>query len=251
MFEAIDGSSFALRAQAQALSKVLETARPELILEAALMGLPVGEVAAVSSFGSEAAVPLHMISRIEPRTPIIFLDTGHMFPETLAYRDELVGRLGLTDVRNFAPEPANLSRLDPENELWMSDPDLCCHLRKVLPLQQALAGFPAWINGRKRHHGADRASLAVVEADGARLKFNPLATMDRAAIAAYFEMHKLPRHPLELYGFSSIGCMPCTSRTSPGEDWRAGRWRGRGKTECGLHVPAAGAKQTPTAYSSR
>jgi phosphoadenosine phosphosulfate reductase len=235
MLQTSPDAGFCLKTQAEALSAILADARPELILEAALQGLPLGQVAAVSSFGTEAAVLLHMISRVEPRTPVIFIDTGHLFAETLVYRDALVERLGLKDVRSIGPAPADLASLDSRNELWGTNPDLCCHIRKVLPLEKALNGFCAWINGRKRYHGGERESLAIVEADGSRLKFNPLAGLDHSALQDYFEANNLPRHPLEVYGFASVGCLPCTSRTAPGEKLRAGRWRGRAKTECGIH----------------
>jgi phosphoadenosine phosphosulfate reductase len=243
----IDGRAVSVEIQTGVLSAILESARPELILELALKALPLGSVAAVSSFGAEAAMLLHMISRIELRTPILFIDTGHLFPETLAYRDALVAQLGLKDVRSVGPAPADLAASDSKAELWRADPDLCCHIRKVLPLAAALDGFCAWINGRKRYQGGERKGLAVVEADGSRLKFNPLAHFDRAMVQAYFAEHNLPPHPLEAHGFRSIGCLPCTSRTRPGEEARAGRWRGRGKTECGIH----GAPGKVTLYEKR
>jgi phosphoadenosine phosphosulfate reductase len=236
MLQAGAAENFSIRTQADALNNLLTQARPEFILESALYGLPLGHVAAVSSFGTEAAVLLHMIAQIEPRTPILFIDTGHQFAETLSYRRDLAARLGLTDVRTLNPDDVALNRFDPGNELWRDDPDLCCGIRKVEPVEKGLAGFCAWINGRKRYHGAERKALRVVEAEGSRLKFNPLARLDRAALQNYFERNKLPRHPLEIYSFSSIGCMPCTSRTEAGEDVRAGRWRGRGKSECGIHA---------------
>jgi phosphoadenosine phosphosulfate reductase len=120
--------------------------------------------------------------------------------------------------------------------LWSSDVDACCGFRKVEPLNNALSGFGAWINGRKRYHGENRSDLAVVEADGPRIKVNPLATFDAQEIQRYFVEHHLPLHPLQKFGFSSVGCMPCTSRTEAGENVRAGRWRGSGKTECGIHL---------------
>lgn len=235
MLEAGTDGDFNIRTQAAALNAILANARPELILEAALQGLPVGEVAAVSSFGTEAAVLLHMIAQVEPRTPVIFLDTGHLFPETLAYRDQLAELLGLSDVRTITPDAGDLEQYDRETDLWSVDPDFCCHIRKVKPLQDALSGVCAWINGRKRFHGGERSVLRPVEADGRRLKFNPLASVDREVLQDYFRRHSLPRHPLEVYGFSSIGCMPCTSRVAPGDDVRAGRWAGRSKSECGIH----------------
>lgn len=193
-------------------------------------------VAVVSSFGTEAAVLLHMVASVERHLPVIFLDTGHLFPETLAYRDVLIDRLGLTDVRVIRPDAGELARRDGDAALWYSDPDACCALRKVEPLERALSGFKAWINGRKRFQASTRTEIPAVEADGTRLKYNPLKDWDRAMLQDYFAAHDLPRHPMEALGFPSIGCMPCTSRVAPGEDPRAGRWRGRAKTECGIHV---------------
>jgi phosphoadenosine phosphosulfate reductase len=168
--------------------------------------------------------------------PVLFLDTGHLFEETVAYRDVLAERLGLTDVRTIRPHGTSLLESDPDNFLWSTDPDACCAIRKVAPLALSLEGFDAWINGRKRYQAATRLRLAVVEADGPRLKFNPLASWGRVEIEAHFAARALPRHPMESQGFPSIGCMPCTSRVMPGEDVRAGRWRGKGKVECGIHV---------------
>jgi phosphoadenosine phosphosulfate reductase len=222
--------------QVDALTLRLVGASPQEVLQVALGGEFDGSVAAVSSFGTESAVLLHMIAEIDRATPVLFLDTGYLFPETLAYRDELIERLGLVDVRSLRPDSAAVRRADPGNDLWARDPDLCCRIRKVLPLETALAGFDGWINGRKRHHGGARAHLAMVEADGQRVKFNPLAGMSRADVSAYFERNALPKHPLESIGFASVGCIPCTSRVRPGEEQRAGRWRGQGRTECGIHV---------------
>jgi phosphoadenosine phosphosulfate reductase len=119
--------------------------------------------------------------------------------------------------------------------LWSEDPDTCCHLRKVEPLAQALASFDAWVTGRKRFHGGTRTELAIVEADGPRLKFNPFAAVTQKQIAARFRTADLPRHPLAASGFLSIGCLPCSSRARAGEGVRDGRWRGTGRTECGIH----------------
>jgi phosphoadenosine phosphosulfate reductase len=167
---------------------------------------------------------------------VIFLDTGWLFEETLAYRDTLIATLGLRDVRSIRPLEESLAREDPGRELWFSDPDACCRIRKVEPLKRALAPFSAWINGRKRFQGGLRTAIPVVEQDGTRLKFNPFANVAREEIEAIYARAKLPPHPLQAAGFLSVGCMPCTSRTSPDEDARAGRWRGRAKTECGIHA---------------
>ncbi|MGR7996056.1 phosphoadenylyl-sulfate reductase [Xanthobacter sp. ZOL 2024] len=218
-----------------ALDARLRAAEPLDILKVALTTFP-GRIAAVSSFGTESVVLLHLIAQLDPATPILFLDTGHLFPETLAYRDELIALLGLTGVITLAPDPAALAARDGDSGLWSTDPDACCAVRKVEPLARGLAPYAAWINGRKRYQAQTRAAIAVVEGDGARVKFNPLAAMGREDLLAYMDAHALPHHPLEKHGFASIGCMPCTSRVKPGEDPRAGRWRGRAKTECGIHL---------------
>jgi phosphoadenosine phosphosulfate reductase len=167
---------------------------------------------------------------------VIFLDTGWLFEETLAYRDSLIAGLGLRDVRSIRPSDEALQREDPDRELWFSDPDACCRIRKVEPLRRALAPFDAWINGRKRFQGGLRAAIPVVEAEGLRLKFNPFANVTPADIAAIYAQAKLPPHPLAASGFLSVGCMPCSSRAEVGEDARDGRWRGRSKIECGIHT---------------
>ena len=150
---------------------------------------------------------------VDPAIPVIFLDTGWLFEETLAYRDTLVETLGLRDVRSIKPVEETLTREDPDRELWFSNPDACCRIRKVEPLQRALKPFDAWINGRKRFQGGLRTDIAVVEQDGARLKFNPFANVSREEIEAIFASANLPPHPLAASGYLSVGCMPCTSRT--------------------------------------
>lgn len=224
-----------LRDTVPTLNRHLERATPTEIIAEALRVVPKGRLAVVSSFGTESAALLKFVADVDRSLPVIFLDTGWLFEETLAYRDALIAHFGLTDVRVFAPSPTVLARQDPQRELWLSDPDLCCRLRKVVPLADALQPFDAWINGRKRLHDGERTHLPVVEPDDGRLKFNPLATTSQRVLDALFQTLDLPRHPLIAAGFTSVGCMPCTSRTKPGESVRAGRWRGLGKTECGIH----------------
>lgn len=209
------------------------------VISAAVETLFRGRITLVSSFGADSAVLLHLLSEVDPSTPVTFIDTGQLFDETLAYRDELAARLGLTAVRSVAPNAERLARLDPEKFLWQSNPDLCCRIRKVAPLAEALGDYPAWISGRKRFQNAFRAELPVFEADGAKIKVNPLANWSSQDVKDYAAAHDLPEHPLVKHGFLSIGCMPCTSRVKPGEDARAGRWRGLNKTECGIHMPQA------------
>lgn len=206
------------------------------ILRLAIRTLFPGRIALVSSFGAESAALLHMLARVDPSLPVLFLDTGLHFPQTLDYRDRLVARLGLTDVRTIAPAPAALATHDPDDKLCVHAPDLCCALRKVAPLADALQGFDAWITGRKRYQSGVRQALAHLEPDGHRIKVNPIAAWDAHLIEAYRIEHDLPPHPLVAEGFASIGCYPCTSRVRAGEDPRAGRWRGRAKTECGIHA---------------
>jgi len=199
-----------------------------------------GDVAVVSSFGTESAVLLHLIAQVDPATPVLFLETGKHFPETLAYRDALIEQLGLTDVRNLTPDADVLAAKDESGLRWSYDPDGCCEIRKVIPLARAIETFDSTITGRKGFQSSTRTGLPRFEIDGDRLKINPLADWDRARIDAYFEEHDLPRHPLEAKGYLSIGCAPCTSIVKPGEDPRSGRWRGWDKVECGIHEAVDG-----------
>jgi phosphoadenosine phosphosulfate reductase len=221
---------------AEALDGALRGASPAEVIAAALKAVGRERLAVVSSFGTESAALLKVMADVDAAIPVIFLDTGWLFEETLAYRDTLIAALGLRDVRSIKPLVQALSREDSNSELWFSDPDACCRIRKIEPLARALAPFDAWINGRKRFQGGARAAIAVVEDDGIRLKFNPFANVSREQIQAIYADAKLPPHPLAGKGYLSVGCMPCTSRTSPDEDARAGRWRGRPKTECGIHT---------------
>jgi phosphoadenosine phosphosulfate reductase len=221
---------------ADTLDRALCAASPAEVIETALKTVGREHLALVSSFGTESAALLKVMADVDPAIPVVFLDTGWLFEETLAYRDTLIATLGLRDVRSIKPLAETLSREDPDRELWFSDPDACCRIRKVEPLARALKPFSAWINGRKRFQGGARAEIPVVEDDGARLKFNPFANVSREGIEAIYRLAKLPQHPLVASGYLSVGCMPCSSRTAPGEDERAGRWRGRAKTECGIHT---------------
>ena len=230
------GASAPDLASAEELDHALRNAAPAEIIAAALRTVGRERLALVSSFGTESAALLKLMADVDPAIPVIFLDTGWLFEETLAYRDTLIATLGLRDVRSIQPLEQELSREDPDRELWFSNPDACCRIRKVEPLARALAPFDAWINGRKRFQGGARAVIPVVEGDGARLKFNPFANVSREEIAAIYRLADLPPHPLVASGYLSVGCMPCSSRTSPDEDARAGRWRGRPKTECGIHT---------------
>lgn len=220
------------------LDAELRHAHPRTVLEAAVETL--GErLALVSSFGAESAVLLDIAAKVKPDIPVLFLDTGMLFGQTLDYRKSLAARLGLTDVRDLRPHYQDLATGDPDAKLWQTDTDACCNLRKVVPLDQALEEFDGWVTGRKRFHGGARLSLPVVEQTERHLKFNPLANWTKADLDAYVAEHQLPPHPLVAQGFPSIGCWPCTQPVEEGEDVRAGRWAGSQKTECGIHVARA------------
>jgi len=232
----LDEGLFGDHATAAQLAARFMALDPSRLLRLAIEDLFPGKIALVASFGADSAVLLHMVSEIDKAMPVIFIDTLHLFPETLAYRDELIAHLKLTNVKSVEPEPEVLAKADPEKFLWASDPDACCHLRKVLPLAKALEGYEAWITGRKRYQAETRAALPLFETESGRVKVNPLAAWSSEDVTKYLDAYALPRHSLVAKGYPSIGCVPCTSQVKPGEDPRSGRWRGRGKVECGIHV---------------
>lgn len=220
------------------LDAELRHAHPSTVLAAAVDTFG-DRLALVSSFGAESAVLLHLAAQIKPDIPVLFLDTGMLFGQTLDYRKTLAARLGLTDVRDLRPHYQDLATVDPQANLWQTDTNACCGVRKVAPLDRALGGFGAWITGRKRFHGGERMSLPVVEQAGEQVKFNPLANWAKAELDAYAAAHDLPAHPLVAQGFPSIGCWPCTQPVDDDEDVRAGRWKGSQKSECGIHLARA------------
>lgn len=231
----------ALEAGAQALEAALDGLDARDAIKRLVKDIYPGEACAVSSFGAESAVILHLIAEAAPDTPVLFVDTGKLFDETRRYRDYLTSHLGLTDVRSLKPNADHLAADDPDGLLHQSNPDLCCHIRKTLPLISALRPFKVWISGRKRHHGGERAALPRVEIQDGKLKLNPLYDWPREAIEAYLTDHDLPAHPLVAEGYPSIGCNPCTVPVSdPDADPRAGRWADSDKTECGIHIGADG-----------
>jgi phosphoadenosine phosphosulfate reductase len=199
-----------------------------------------GRVALLSSFGAESSVLLHMLSEVAPNVPVLFLDTGKLFPETIQYRDQLVREFGLTDLRVISPDASDLARTDPQGDLHARDTDLCCHIRKTVPLARATEGFDVLISGRKRFHGAARSDLQFVSEQDGKLKVEPLAAFSAFDLSNYMQSHQLPPHPLKLKGYHSIGCSPCTVAGGSAEDPRAGRWQGSEKTECGIHFSANG-----------
>jgi phosphoadenosine phosphosulfate reductase len=210
---------------------------PIEVIERATERYFAGEIAAVSSFGADSAVLLHMISEVDRNLPVIFLDTGKHFEETLDYRDALAGDFGLTDIRVITPLEAALNRDDPDGTLHQRDTDACCAIRKVEPMARGVEPFRAWLTGRKRFQASTRVALPVFEAVGPRARINPLARWATSDLADYMRAHALRENPLVAYGYLSIGCFPCTQPVKLGEDARSGRWAGETKTECGIHLP--------------
>ncbi len=211
------------------------------VLQHALSDPLIGQIALVSSFGAESVVLLHMISIMDRTTPVLFIDTEVLFEETLEYQTMLADRFGLTDVRILKARRSVLFDRDPDNILRRFDPDACCTLRKIEPLEAGLAGFDAWITGRKRYQGGVRRRIEFFENEAdRRIKVNPLAHWSRADLLEYVANNNLPRHPLVDRGYPSIGCAPCTTEVNSGEDIRAGRWRNTEKIECGIHLASGG-----------
>ncbi|MDF1803917.1 phosphoadenylyl-sulfate reductase [Thalassovita sp.] len=207
------------------------------VLRRAMEDPQVGRIAMVSSFGAESVVLLHLVSVVDRTTPVLFIDTQMLFPETLEYQRTVADKLGLTDVRVIRADATEVDAEDPYGALNLRDTDACCDLRKTRPLEKALSGFDAWITGRKRFQGSSRATLDFFESEeDRRIKVNPLAHWDKQDVQDYMINNRLPRHPLVAKGYPSIGCRPCTSPVKPGEDERAGRWRGTEKVECGIHL---------------
>jgi phosphoadenosine phosphosulfate reductase len=206
------------------------------VLEHALNDAQVGRIALVSSFGAESVVLLHLVSIMDRNLPVLFIDTEMLFAETLSYQLELSDRLRLTNVQTVRARREDIFLRDNESVLHLHDPDACCALRKVEPLERALAPYDSWITGRKRYQGATRADLDFFENEGdVRIKINPLVHWATADLQEYIAENRLPRHPLVARGYPSIGCAPCTTRVNDGEDPRAGRWRNLEKEECGIH----------------
>lgn len=223
-------------AEAAALEARFGALEPHEVIALARDRFGAENIAAISSFGADSAALLHMIAQVDPALPVVFLDTGKHFGETLAYRDLLAEDLGLADIRVVTPQEAALERVDPGGTLHKRDTDACCAVRKVEPMARAVAPFKAWFTGRKRFQAATRAAMPVFEAVGPRIRINPLARWGTGELAAYMRRHDLRENPLVAYGYLSIGCFPCTEPAKPGEDARSGRWAGGAKTECGIHL---------------
>ncbi|HHZ08730.1 MAG TPA: phosphoadenylyl-sulfate reductase [Rhizobiales bacterium] len=226
----------AVAAEAAALESRYGGLEPQDVITFSIGRFGHEELAAVSSFGADSAVLLHMLARIDPALPVIFLDTGKHFEETLRYRDALAADFGLRNVKVYEPLPSALVMGDPSGDLHRSNADACCNIRKVEPMARAVEPLSAWFTGRKRFQASTRTALPVFEATGPRIRINPLARWTAADLAAYMRAHQLRENPLVAYGYLSIGCFPCTQPVKPGEDARSGRWAGQAKTECGIHL---------------
>ena len=233
----IDARPAFTQAEADALNRRFEGVDTMTMLRTVFAEGLAGNVAVVSSFGTESAVLLHLVAQADPNVPVIFVDTLKMFGETLDYRDTLIRAFGFTDSRVVAPKPDVIAAKDETGLRWSYDPDGCCDIRKVEPMARAKDGLDAWISGRKAFQSVTRQNLPRFEVEDGRLKLNPLGDWTKEDLEAYFAEHDLPRHPLQAQGYLSIGCEPCTSKVMPGEDPRAGRWRGWDKVECGIHTP--------------
>jgi phosphoadenosine phosphosulfate reductase len=235
--DVIDVAPAFVQADADALNARFDGVDTLTMLRIVLKQGLLGRTAVVSSFGTESAVLLDLVARADPDTPVIFVDTLKMFPETLAYRDTLLAHVGMTDSRTVVPDAEKLAKRDEMGMRWSYDPDGCCEIRKVEPMARAKQGLDSWISGRKAFQSHTRQNIARFEIEDGRLKLNPLGDWVKADLDAYFTERNLPRHPLEDQDYPSVGCQPCTSKVLPGEDARAGRWRGWDKVECGIHVP--------------
>ena len=234
------------------LNERFEKAQPEEILRWA-----VGEfrpkIAITSSFQTESVVLLHMVSQIDPSIQVFFLETGWHFPETLEFKRQIIAELGLTNVVDLKADPKKREAFNQEagGKPYEANPDHCCHINKVEPLDEALKGLRAWISGIRRSQSKTRKDIRIVEEyQGGLFKINPLANATSGDIWWYLKEHRLPKHPLFDKGYLSIGCWPCTRPAQPGDDERSGRWAGKEKTECGIHTfmnpkPAKPEAETP------
>lgn len=222
------------------------------VLRYALSDVLPGDVAIVSSFGADSAVLLHMVAQVDPSMPVYFLETGKHFPETLDYVEMLKKQFGLLNIHAIHPNPDDIKRFDPNGDLWETDPDSCCHIRKTEPLEPITEQYGGWVTGRKRYQTKERGVLPHFElTSDDRIKVNPLAYFSDADVVEYRQKHNLPEHPLYAKGYKSIGCAPCTSIVAEGEDPRAGRWRGLNKKECGIHYDFSGAIANPMKAANR
>ncbi|MEI7668731.1 MAG: phosphoadenylyl-sulfate reductase [Pseudomonadota bacterium] len=220
----------------------------KLLLHAMIKQEFSGNIALLTSFGSDSGLLLAMVAEVDVNTPILFLETGKHFPETLAYGRTLEKQFGLKNVIWLKPDEEMLARIDSNGELWKTQPNRCCWLRKVEPLNRKAEemGLLAIITGRKRYQTPERANMNNIELDeDGMFRINPLANWSKEQQKEAIIHYNIPPHPLLAKGYLSIGCEPCTLPVKEGQDERAGRWAHtigvdeNQKTECGIHLPSS------------
>ncbi len=220
------------------LNTKFEKEQPEVILRWAVQEFR-PNIAVSSSFQTESIALLHRVSQIDPRIKILFLETGFHFQETLDFKKLVIEKLGLTNVVELKADPKRREELmkQYQNEPYKHNPDLCCQINKVEPLDRAIEGLDAWISGIRRSQSETRKDIRIIEEyQNGLYKINPLANVTSGDIWWYIRQHNLPKHELFDKGYLSIGCWPCTKPVQPGDDERSGRWAGKEKTECGIHT---------------
>ena len=220
------------------LNAEFETRKPQEIVAWAVKEFA-PRFCATSSFGPESGVLLHMLSKADPAVPVFFLETGYHFPETLAYRDTLAQLFGLKNIVNLRADERRKQDVvaQYDGKPYEKNPDLCCQINKVEPLDTAIKGYAAWMSGIRRNQTDFRKSIRIVELyEGGMYKISPLANMNSRDTWWYLKEHQIPQHPLYDKGYLSIGCWPCTRPIQAGDDERSGRWAGKSKKECGIHT---------------
>lgn len=218
------------------LNKMLSKMKSFDMIEFCINNVFKNEIAYVCSFGSESSIILHMISKINNEIPVIFLNTKKLFPETISFKNTLIKKFKLRNFKEVSPDKKNIFKYDHLSNLWKENPDKCCHVRKVLPLEKELKNYKAWISGRKGYQSTMRSKNEIVEFVNEKFLISPLIMWNQKKINDYFINNKLKRHPLFKQGFSSIGCSDCTTKLKNLKDARSGRWFNLNKTECGIHL---------------
>ena len=216
------------------LNKECQGLAPEEILKVSIKKF-YNKITYICSFGTESAIILHMISKIDTKFPIFLLNTHFLFPETIAYKNKLLKKLRLTNCLDIFPDELSIKQEDPKNNLWMTNTDRCCEIRKVQPLDKILKNYSSWISGRKAYHQGERIDLKPFELLNKKIVVNPLINIKKKEADNYFEANDLPEHPLLKKGYFSIGCIHCTFKTTDKNNMRSGRWKNKIKTECGIH----------------
>lgn len=220
------------------LNQDFETKKPQEIIAWAIKQFA-GKIALTSSFGPESGTLLHMVSEIDKSVPVLFLETGYHFPETLEYKKKLTDRFGLTQVLDLKADTERKKKVVEEYQgvPYEKNPDLCCQINKVEPLDAALKNYSAWMSGIRRRQTDFRKSIRIIEEyEGGIYKISPLANFTSREAWWYLKEHQIPQHPLYEKGYLSIGCWPCTRPVQEGDDERSGRWAGKAKKECGIHT---------------